>query len=89
MIHAADALRAVRGEFNQRRQNAIDETFDSLLFDACLDGDWETLDPAKVCLLFRTDAHPDVVSGSRGKGEVLNEFLEAFEGMISESYCNI
>lgn len=82
MIHVADALRAVRGEVNKRREREVDEAFDSLLFDADdHDGkDHETLDPAAVAKRFGAEEHPDVVSGVRTQREVLSEFLEAFDG---------
>lgn len=87
-IQVADALRAVRGEANARRARAIDDVFDSLLFEHG-DGDGggggggrntETLEPSVVARLFRAEAHPDVASGARAPGEVMSEFLEAFQG---------
>lgn len=81
-IPLVDALRAVRGEVNAHRARAIDDVFDSLLFghgDECGHNS-ETLEPTTVAKLFRAEAHPDVVSGARAQGEVLSEFLEAFEG---------
>lgn len=81
-VPVADALRAVRGEVNARRARAIDDVFDSLLFGHGDGGgqNSETLEPTTVAKLFRADAHPDVVSGARAQGEVLSEFLDAFEG---------
>lgn len=84
MIRASDALRAVRGEVNTRRAQAIDEAFDTLLYDtenvAGSGNDGETLDPAVVARRFHADVHPNVVSGTKEPREVLSEFLEAFEG---------
>lgn len=81
-VSVVDALRAVRGEVNARRARAIDDAFDSLLFKHGDDGgqNSETLEPTTVAKLFRAEAHPDVVSGARARGEVSSEFLEAFEG---------
>lgn len=87
VIHVADALRAVRGEVNKRRKHAVDEAFDSLLFEVGADDDSgkdsQGLHPATVAQLFRAEAHPDVVSGARRKDAILSEFLEAFEGECS------
>lgn len=84
MIHASDALRAVRGEVNKRRGHAVDEAFDALLFKVGndVDGakDCQTLEPEAVAQFFCAEAHPDVVSGARGQGDVLSEFLDSFEG---------
>lgn len=87
-VLVADALRAVRGEVNARRARAIDDAFDSLLFGHGDDGghNSETLDPTTVAKLFRAEAHPDVVSGARAQGEVLSEFLEAFEGKCPTNF---
>lgn len=84
-IHVADALRAVRGEASARRARAIDDVFDSLLFEHDDGGggggrNTETLEPSTVARLFCAEAHPDVISGARAQGEVMSEFLEAFEG---------
>ncbi|CAM9751248.1 unnamed protein product, partial [Hapterophycus canaliculatus] len=84
-VNVADALRAVRGEINTRRADAIDEAFDALLFrghDGSGDGgkDNQTLEPSTVAKLFRAEQHPDVLSGARAQGEVSSEFLEAFDG---------
>lgn len=84
-VHVADALRAVRGEVDARRAHAIDDAFDSLLCGlddggGCGGQNSETLEPATVAKLFRVEAHPDVVSGARAQGDVLSEFLKAFEG---------
>ncbi len=83
-IQVADALRAVRGEANARRARAIDDVFDSLLFEHNDGGgggrNTETLEPSAVARLFRAEAHPDVASGARAQGEVMSEFLEAFQG---------
>ena len=87
-ILVVDALRAVRGEVNARRARAIDAAFDSLLFKHGDDGhNSDTLKPATIAKLFRVEAHPDVVSGARAQGEVLSEFLEAFEGKSSNGRC--
>lgn len=82
MIHVEDALRAVRGEVNKRRECDIDEAFDSLLLDADGDNgkDCDTLDPAAVATRFRAEAHPDAASGVRPQRDILSEFLEAFDG---------
>lgn len=84
-VHMADALRAVRGEVNERRAHAIDDAFDSLLYGlddggGCVERNSETLEPSVVAKLFRVEAHPEVVSGARAQGDVLSEFLKAFEG---------
>lgn len=84
-VHVGDAMRAVRGEVNERRANAIDDAFDSLLCGldnggSCAKQNNKTLEPATVAKLFRVEAHPDVVSGARARGDVLSEFLKAFEG---------
>lgn len=81
-VPVVDALRAVRGEVSTRRARAIDDAFDSVLFEHGDGGgqNGETLEPTTVAKLFRAEAHPDVVSGARSQGEVWSEFLEAFEG---------
>lgn len=90
-IRAADALRAVRGEINKRRAEAINRAFDSLLYDAERSNrdsseDDETLHPSTVAQLFNAEAHPDVVAGMREAREVSSEFLEAFDGEILRSW---
>lgn len=89
-IGAAHALRAVRGEINARRADAINEAFDYLLHDTCSvdlgnTDDEETLEPARVAQLFNAEAHPHVVAGVRKSRDVLSEFLGAFDGEID--YC--
>lgn len=92
-IPVADALRAVRGVINKRRQLAADEVFDSLLFSDGggggggngNDNDCQTLEPAVLAQLYRAEAHPDVVSGARTQQEVFKEFLEAFEGTVGRA----
>lgn len=96
-IPVSDALRAVRGVINKRRQLAADEAFDSLLFgdgggsDGGSGGgngngsDCQTLEPAVLAQLYRAEAHPDVVSGARTQQEVFQEFLEAFEGTVGRA----
>lgn len=86
-VRVADALRAVRGAINKRRELAADEVFHSLLFGDGGGGggggngnDCQTLEPAVLAQLYRAEAHPDVVSGARAQQEVFKEFLEAFEG---------
>lgn len=89
-IYPSHALRAVRGEINKRRADAINEAFDYLLYNVdsinreSTDDD-ETLEPARVAQLFNAEAHPDVVAGMREPPEVLSEFLEAFDGEMQ--YC--
>jgi len=91
-IQVADALRAVRGEASARRARAIDDVFDSLLFEHDDGGggrNSETLEPSTIARLFRAEAHPDVVSGARTQGGVMSEFLQAFEGkckLVSSAY---
>lgn len=89
-IPVADALRAVRGAINKRRELAANEVFDSLLFGDGggggggggdgNDNECQTLEPAVLAQLYRAEAHPDVVSGAKTQQEVFKEFLEAFEG---------
>lgn len=89
-IPVADALRAVRGVINKRRELAANEVFDSLLFGDGggggggggdgNDNECQTLEPAVLAQLYRAEAHPDVVSGAKTQQEVFKEFLEAFEG---------